>query len=84
MRLSLEAVKPPFSYFARETDRSQGQAHAMKAKAMLSGVVLLSFGFLGEVKPVVHLIREDLIAVLCPIWVDRPRSCNNGDNVRLF
>ena len=30
-----------------------------------------------------HLIREDLIAVLCPIWVDRPRSCN-GNNVRLF
>ena len=34
-------------------------------------------------KPVVHPIREDLIAVSCPIWVDRPRSCN-GNNVRLL
>ena len=34
---------------------------------MLLGVVLLSFGFLGEVNPVVHPIRKIRTAVLDPL-----------------
>ena len=54
------SCEKPF-HFARETDRYH--SNMTRSQDMPSGVVLLSFGYLGEVNPVVHPIREDLIAV---------------------
>ena len=47
--LQLIAVETFFFSAAQKMDRSQYNAHDSKAQDMLSGVVLLSFGYLGEV-----------------------------------
>ena len=70
-----------FSIDAQVTVTAQQHANRHQACPFPAGNGL--FGISGEVNRVVHLIREDLIAVLYPIRVDRPRSCN-GNNVRPF
>ena len=63
-------------------DWPQSQHYMNRHQDTPSGVVLLPFWYFRWGKPVVHPIRENLTAVLYPMWVDRPRSCN-GNNVRL-
>ena len=70
------------SNVAQETDLANQHAPCEKAPGMSFSCRYGPFWYFWWGKPVVHLIREDLIAVLYPMWVDRPRSCN-GNNVRL-
>ena len=59
----------PLSYQLHD----QVSGHACKY-----GISFFWFSWWGQ--QVVHPINE-LVSCLCPIWVDRPRSCN-GNNVR--
>ena len=70
--------KPPFSIlFERQTAvislHDQVSGHAFRC-----GITFFWLSWSGQ--QVMHLINE-LVSCLCPIWVDRPRSCN-GNNVR--
>ena len=67
-RMQPTAVNTSFSPLLKR----QTASHMTRYQDMLSGVVLLSFGYFGEVKTVVHLIREDSHSRYMPTcgWTD--------------
>ena len=74
----LSAVRNLLLFQLCSRDRSLSQQHdKVSGHAFRCGTSFFWLSWWGQT--VVHPIREDSIAVLCPIWVDRPRSYN-GNN----
>ena len=79
--VQLTAVQTSFLFHsARESDRCHAFNMA-RYEDMLSGVVLLSFGYLGEVNQLWTQFVKIRAAVTCPLGVDRLRS-RSGSSAR--